>query len=87
MESEQYTAAIEKLMEESPISALSIAVDVRDLLTAGEFSLAFDTMCSWIYEDELPISEAYYRRLVQLSENLGSRDLISKMCELVTNPD
>ncbi|WP_165989738.1 MafI family immunity protein [Streptomyces sp. YIM 98790] len=84
MEAVEYAAKIEELLEESPITAPSVAVDVRDLLTAGEFALAFDTMCSWIYEDELSISEEYYERLVRLSEDLGSRDLITRMRELVT---
>ncbi|MEV0437885.1 MafI family immunity protein [Streptomyces spectabilis] len=84
MEAVEYAAKIEELLEESPITAPSVAVDVRDLLVAGEFALAFDTMCSWIYEDELSISEEYYERLVRLSADLGSRDLIARMRELVT---
>ncbi|MFF8371855.1 MafI family immunity protein [Streptomyces lydicus] len=80
----EYAANIEELLEESPITAPSVSADVRDLLAAGEFGLAFDTMCSWIYEDELPISEEYYGRLVRLSEDLGSRDLIARMRELVS---
>ncbi|MEU8702412.1 MafI family immunity protein [Streptomyces sp. NPDC048680] len=84
MKAVEYAAKIEDLLEESPITAPSVAVDVRDLLTAGEFALAFDTMCSWIYEDELSISEEYYERLVRLSEDLGSHDLIARMRELVT---
>ncbi|MFJ7078204.1 MafI family immunity protein [Streptomyces sp. NPDC098781] len=83
MEAVEYAAKIEELLEESPITAPSVAVDVRELLTAGEFALAFDTMCSWIYEDELSISEEYYERLVRLSGDLGSRDLIARMRELV----
>ncbi len=83
MEAVGYVTVIKELLEESPITASSVAVDVRDLLTAGEFALAFDTMCSWIYEDELPISEEYYARLVRLSEDLGSLDLIERMRELV----
>ncbi|MEU7099438.1 MafI family immunity protein [Streptomyces longwoodensis] len=84
MEAVEYAAKIEELLEESPITAPSVAVDVRDFLVAGEFALAFDTMCSWIYEDELSISEEYYGRLVRLSADLGSRDLIARMRELVT---
>jgi hypothetical protein len=84
VEAVEYAAKIEELLEESPITAPSVAVDVRDLLVAGEFALAFDTMCSWIYEDELSISEEYYGRLVRLSADLGSRDLIERMSELVT---
>jgi hypothetical protein len=84
VEAVEYVAKIEELLEESPITAPSVAVDVRDLLAAGEFALAFDTMCSWIYEDELSISEEYHEGLVRLSGDLGSRDLIARMRELVT---
>ncbi|MYR57312.1 MafI family immunity protein [Streptomyces sp. SID625] len=55
-----------------------------DLLVVGEFALAFDTMCSWIYEYELSIGEECHERLVRLSRDLGSRDLITRMRELVT---
>lgn len=84
MEAVEYAAEIEELLKESPITSPSVIVDVRDFVTAGEFSLAFDTMCSWIYEDELPISTEFYERLVRLSEDLGSHDLIASMRELVT---
>jgi hypothetical protein len=43
VEAVEYVAKIEELLEESPITAPSVAVDVRDLLAAGEFALAFDT--------------------------------------------
>ncbi|MEU9488009.1 MafI family immunity protein [Streptomyces decoyicus] len=84
MEAVEYAAKIEELLKESPITTHSVAVDVRELLAAGEFALGFDTMCSWIYEDELSISEEYYERLVRLSADLGSRDLIARMRELVS---
>ncbi|MFD9111050.1 MafI family immunity protein [Streptomyces bottropensis] len=84
MEAVDYVAKIEELLDASPVTAPTVAVDVRDLLVAGEFALAFDTMCSWIYEDELSISEEYYEQLVRLSGDLGSRDLVARMRELVT---
>jgi hypothetical protein len=84
VEAVDYVAKIEELLDASPVTAPTVAVDVRDLLVAGEFALAFDTMCSWIYEDELSISEEYYEQLVRLSGDLGSRDLVARMRELVT---
>ncbi|MET9710776.1 MafI family immunity protein [Nocardiopsis alba] len=84
METVEYAPEIEALLEDSPITAPSVAGDVRDFLVAGEFALAFDTMCSWIYEDELSIGEEYHERLVRLSADLGSRDLITRMRELVS---
>ncbi|WP_405748042.1 MafI family immunity protein [Streptomyces sp. NBC_01525] len=46
--------------------------DVRQLMSVGEEELAFDTMCSWIYEDSLPIAAAYYERLVSAVQELGT---------------
>ncbi|MEU4762470.1 MafI family immunity protein [Actinosynnema sp. NPDC023794] len=84
MEAGEYAAEIKKLLEESPISAPSVIVDVRDFLKVGEYGLAFHVMCSWIYEDELPISAEFHRRLVRLSEELDSRELVVNIGELVS---
>lgn len=85
MEPAKYAAKIEELLEKSPITRASVEVDVRDFLAAGEYWLAFDTMCSWIYEDELPITEEFYEQVVLLSEDLGSRDLVARMGELLSD--
>ena len=84
MEAGQYAAAIKQLLEESPISTPSVIVDVHDLVAVGEYDPAFHVMCSWIYEDDLPISAEFHRRLVHLSAELGSRDLVAAMSELVS---
>jgi hypothetical protein len=83
VEAGEYAAEIMKLLEESPIITPSVIVDVRDFLRVGEYGLAFHVMCSWIYEDDLPIGVEYYRRLVRLSAELGSGDLVVRMRELV----
>ncbi|MFG1856385.1 MafI family immunity protein [Actinomadura geliboluensis] len=36
-----------------------VIADVCQLMSVGEEELAFDTMCSWIFEDSLPITTAY----------------------------
>ncbi|MER5263900.1 MafI family immunity protein [Actinosynnema sp. NPDC002837] len=81
----EYVVEITKLLEESPVSTPSVIVDVRDFLKVGEYGLAFHLMCSWIYEDELPISAEFHRRLVRLSEELDSRDLVLNMAELISH--
>ncbi|MFE2145853.1 MafI family immunity protein [Streptomyces sp. NPDC059456] len=54
-----YRARVVALLEESPLTAEAVTTDVRHLLSHGEEALAFDTMCSWIYEDALPITRLY----------------------------
>lgn len=74
---------ISELLEESPLISEDVVADVRHLMSVGEEELAFDTMCSWIYEDSLPITSAYYERLVSAAQELGNRQSIDKLDELV----
>lgn len=83
MDDSQYGSEIEALLSDSPLTNDAVIRDVRELLDAGEFGLAFDTMCSWIYEDDLPISEEYHSRLVRTSETMGSAALVENMRELM----
>jgi hypothetical protein len=70
MERYQYLRAlISQLLEESPLTSSEVIADVRHLMSIGEEELAFDTMCSWIYEDALPITSAYYESLVSAVKN------------------
>lgn len=66
-------------------TALSEAVitDVRHLLAHGEWELAFDTMCSWIYEDALPITPQYHARLVAMAEEMGTPGSVERLDELL----
>ncbi|MEU9272869.1 MafI family immunity protein [Streptomyces sp. NPDC048251] len=38
------------LLEDTPLASEAVITDARHLLSHGEEALAFDTMCSWIYE-------------------------------------
>ncbi|WKU04905.1 MafI family immunity protein [Micromonospora sp. HUAS LYJ1] len=74
---------VSDLLEDSPLTSEEVIADVRHLMSAGEEGLAFDTMCSWIYEDILPISLAYYERLVSAAQELGTPRSVDKLDELI----
>lgn len=61
--------------------------DIRESVGAGEVGIAFDTLCSWIYEDELPISRPYYERLAALGSELDSEGILGRLAELVQEDD
>ncbi|MGW3124664.1 MafI family immunity protein [Streptomyces sp. NPDC001107] len=84
MERYQYVRAlISQLLEESPLTSEEVIADVRHLMSVGEEELAFDTMCSWIYEDSLPISSAYYERLASAAQELGTPKSADRLDELI----
>ncbi|WP_030666860.1 MafI family immunity protein [Streptomyces rimosus] len=76
-------ALISQLLEESPLTSVEVIADVRHLMSVGEEELAFDTMCSWLYEDSLPIAPAYYERLVSAANEIGSPRSVDKLDELI----
>ncbi|MEE1838447.1 MafI family immunity protein [Streptomyces sp. NPDC007076] len=80
----QYRSEIEGLLKDSPLSDPDVIRSVQELLEAGEYALAFDTMCSWIYEDDLQISHAYHERLFQASKTMGSERLVENIRKLVS---
>ncbi|MGW0394505.1 MafI family immunity protein [Streptomyces sp. NPDC003042] len=51
-----------------PLTSEAVVTDLRHLLSHGEEALAFDTMCSWIYEDALPITRQYHAALVAMAD-------------------
>ncbi|MEV0677788.1 MafI family immunity protein [Actinosynnema sp. NPDC050436] len=77
-----FRTELESLLADSPLSDPDVLGDVRGLLVAGEYALAFDTLCSWIYDDQLRISSAYYERLQWASEELGSARLVGNIGDL-----
>jgi hypothetical protein len=84
MERYQYVRAlISQLLEESPLTSEEVIADVRHLMSVGEEELAFDTMCSWIYEDSHPISSAYYERLASTAQELGTPKSADRLDELI----
>ncbi|MET8087953.1 MafI family immunity protein [Micromonospora sp. NPDC005237] len=76
---------ISHLLDESPLTSTDVIADVRHLMNVGEQELAFDTMCSWLYEDDLPITSAYYERLVSAAKELEMPRSISKLDELIAD--
>lgn len=74
-----------RLLEESPITSPSVVQDVRESVFVGEIGLAFETLCSWIYEDDLPISAEYYARLAAISEEMGGEEIVAKLRELIVD--
>ena len=84
MDTMRYRSELESLLADSPLSDPDVIRSVRELLEAGEYALAFDTMCSWIYEDDLRISLSYHGRLLRASEVMGSERLVERIRELVS---
>lgn len=83
MDARPLQVAVLSLLEDSPITRDEVKVDVRESLAAGELALAFDTLCSWIYEDELEIDREYYSRLVELADVMDATEIVANLSELV----
>ncbi|MET9116048.1 MafI family immunity protein [Streptomyces longwoodensis] len=78
-----YRAQLTELLEDSPQTSEAVITDVRHLLFHGEEALAFDTMCSWIYEDALPVTRRYLARLVALAGEMGTPRSVARLDELL----
>ncbi|MFF4602799.1 MafI family immunity protein [Streptomyces sp. NPDC001339] len=78
-----YRARVVALLEESPLTTEAVIADVRHLLSHGEEALAFDTMCSWIYEDDLPITRQYHTRLVAMADEMDAPRSVQRLDELL----
>lgn len=78
-----YRERVAALLEGSPLTSEAVVKEVRDLLSHGEEALAFDTMCSWIYEDALPLTRQYHARLVVLATELGTPTSVRRFEELL----
>lgn len=83
MDQSQYRVAIAELLVDSPITSDQVIKDVRELLAVGEEGLAFDTLCTWIYEDALPITAAYHRRLEALARDMDTERIVDRLRELI----
>ncbi|WP_285632541.1 MafI family immunity protein [Actinoallomurus iriomotensis] len=81
----QAQADIMALLSEAPIVRGDVRADVKQLVYVGEIGLAFDTLCSWMYEDSLAISREFYQRLLRLSVDLGEPEAVERLDELVTD--
>ncbi|MFI2485879.1 MafI family immunity protein [Promicromonospora kroppenstedtii] len=82
-EYERHRALISELLADSPLTSESVIEDVHHLMVVGEERLAFDTMCSWIYEDAREISERFHARLVATAGVLDSMRSVERLDELV----
>ncbi|WP_369253829.1 MafI family immunity protein [Streptomyces sp. R35] len=78
-----YRARVAALLEDSPLTSEAVITDVRHLLSHGEEALAFDTMCSWIYENALPITRQYLDRLVAMADEMGTPRSVQRLDELL----
>lgn len=85
MDPMRYRTELRSLLDEAHLASPRGAEAVRELLQAGEFALAFDTLCTWIYEDDVQVTPAYYARLQQMSTDMGAGDLVESIAELVVD--
>lgn len=76
-------AELEALLADSPITRASVISDVREYMQAGEIGLAFDTLCTWLYEDTLPITRTYHARLAAVAEEVYCQESMEKLDELI----
>ncbi|MFF7897244.1 MafI family immunity protein [Streptomyces sp. NPDC088817] len=79
MQEPHYRSVIAELLNDSPITRGEVVRNVREFLVVGEYALAFDTLCEWIYEDDLTISPAYHERLRQLAEDMNAVKLVEDL--------
>lgn len=80
-----WQAEILDLLDNSPITSSDTRTDIRELVQAGEVGLAFDTLCSWIYEDSLAISRSFYERLRALADDLEEQKAVEGLDELIVD--
>ncbi|WP_329226192.1 MafI family immunity protein [Streptomyces sp. NBC_01460] len=73
------------LLEDSPLTSEAVTTDVCHLLSHGEEELAFDTMCSWIYQDAPPITRQYHDQLVAMAEEIGTPTSVQRLDELLVD--
>lgn len=74
---------LKAVAEASPISDQSTLEFIRETASAGEYGIAFNTLRSWIVEDDLAVTNEYYQRIRDLSEILGAAPLVDLMSQLV----
>ncbi|MFC4147697.1 MafI family immunity protein [Micromonospora mangrovi] len=76
-------AELLRLLADSPIASPDVIELVREFVHVGEEGLAFDTLCSSIHEDDLPISRSFYERLVAIAPEVGMEESLDGLEELV----
>ncbi|WP_141725208.1 MafI family immunity protein [Micromonospora pallida] len=82
MDFRQAQAGILALLDESPITSSNVRTDVLELVQVGELGLAFDALCSWIFEDSLAMSRHFYERLKVIGDELEEQSAVDRLDEL-----
>ena len=85
MDFRQTQADILAVLDDSPVTSSDVRTDVRELVQVGETGLAFDTLCSWIFEDSMAISRSFYERLKALGDDLGEQSAVDRLDELIAD--
>ncbi|WJK42631.1 MafI family immunity protein [Solwaraspora sp. WMMA2056] len=85
MDFRQAQADILALLDDSPIVSSDVRGDVRELVQVGEIGLAFDTLCSWLFEDSLAISRSFYERLRVVANYLEELAALERLDELIVD--
>lgn len=83
MDFRQAQADIITLLADSPITSRDAIDDIRESVRAGEISIAFDTLCSSIFEQSLSISHKFYTRLSILATEIEETDAMDGLDELI----
>ena len=76
-------AEIVRVLKDCPVLSAAVVKDIQQSVLAGETALAVSTLCSWLYEDSVPISRAFHRRLVSLADDVELPNWASLLEELV----
>jgi hypothetical protein len=83
MNSNYFRWVLRGLLDDSLITSPALIDDIRMSINAGEFLLAFDTLCSWIHEHRVGISVVYYGRLIEVGEVMEESALAMSVREFV----
>jgi hypothetical protein len=83
MDTRQVQSDLVKLLLDSKIDRPEVVEDVKQSINAGEVLLAFETICSWIYEDSISLTLGYFRRLTELSEVISAQKVVERLADLV----
>ncbi|MFI9830921.1 MafI family immunity protein [Streptomyces sp. NPDC051913] len=78
-----WRARVAALLADSPLVSEAVITDVRHLLSHGEEELAFDTMCSWIYEDALPVTRQFHAALIAMADEMNTPRSGQRLDELL----
>jgi hypothetical protein len=79
----QMQAAVLRLLGESGIIRANVIDDIKVAVRAGEVDLAFDMLCMWIAEDDLPVSPRFFSEVSELAREFHQEKWIDHLRPLV----